>query len=506
MNRVLDKDKSKTFIAAFLIGLLSFGFYFSTLAPTIMWGDPAKLVLNAYTSHFRIFQGNHLLLGILGHWFGKLPFENYAYSQNLLSAILGAITLSMIYLITVQITKSRFLAIMAPMSLMVSHTFWWESVMMESYTLYALSIVSLIYVSVIWENSREDKWLYLFSFVLGLSFCNNESVLLYLPAFLYLFIFREKRVIFNIKRLLIILIWFVVGLTPWICVAIKTREFYASVPIWDYVLGPVTKAGIHERSSHALMELLVLFPAYLLYQFPIIGFILGIFGAWRLLRERSSIGVCLLLVFVINLIIAGIYMSERRHNVLIVGYAVFSLWIAYALYALWEKLKTQNNEFTKRRVILLLITFFVLILPIIIYYNIPKILEQTNYRIPKIRTLPFRDNYRYFYLPDKSNYYGPETFAKSVFATVERDSVVISDFTPMEVLRYFQVVEQLRPDVRLVGIDVDGLDLGIIENNIDNRPIYLVDIDDYQHLYKLDILKKEYALVPSGPIYKLVKK
>jgi hypothetical protein len=44
------------YLLGIVIILTSFLFYFKTLAPTILWGDPAKLVLNAYPSHFRIYQ------------------------------------------------------------------------------------------------------------------------------------------------------------------------------------------------------------------------------------------------------------------------------------------------------------------------------------------------------------------------------------------------------------------------------------------------------------------
>lgn len=500
-------------VFVFIISLL---FYWKTLAPTVMWGDPAKLTISAYTLHLRIYQGNHLLRNLLGYTFGKLPVGDFAYKQNLLSAVFAAITLSILYFISIEVIKNKIFAIIAPLSLMVSHTFWWESVIAESYTLYALSMVSLIYIAWMWTKNKGKKWLYLFSFVLGLGFCNNESIIVYLPAFLYMFASSEMK-FFDLKQLFMMFFWFIIGLSPWIYVAVETKELYSS--IIPYVLGPIIDADISSHSLSGIVRMLWLLPVYLIYQFPIVGFALGIFGGWKFFQKTPKYALFLFLILLINVLLAGAYMKERQHNVLIVSYPIFSIWIAYAFDWLWNKFKEKRDlespmgQFQRKmNLIFILLVIFTICLPLYVYYNAPKVLAMMDYSPLKIRTLPFRDNNRYFFLPDKRNYYGPETFAKEVYKIVEPNSIIFSDFTPIEVLKYYQIIEHKRPDIKLIPVTFKKpahqgpLDLKVVTDNIDKRPIYIVDIDDYKELYNISGLQKNYKFMPAGPIFRIVRK
>lgn len=44
------------YLLGMIVLLICFLVYLKTLAPTILWGDAARIVLNAYPSHFKIYQ------------------------------------------------------------------------------------------------------------------------------------------------------------------------------------------------------------------------------------------------------------------------------------------------------------------------------------------------------------------------------------------------------------------------------------------------------------------
>ena len=104
--------------------LISFVFYTTTIAPTIVGGDSSEYCLLVQKSILKF--GNphdHPLYILIGKIFYLLPFEP-AYNLNLMSAFFGSFTILFVFLATYHITESKYASFFGSLSLMVSHAFW----------------------------------------------------------------------------------------------------------------------------------------------------------------------------------------------------------------------------------------------------------------------------------------------------------------------------------------------------------------------------------------------
>jgi hypothetical protein len=81
------------------------------------------------------------------------------------------------------------------------------------------------------------------------------------------------------------------------------------------------------------------------------------------------------------------------------------------------------------------------------------------------------------------------------------DAVLIGDHTPIQPIWYLQVVEGLRPDVRLIAVEA-GQDLGPIVARLEaDKPVFLADNNgSYYNLRSITGARLE----PVGPIYRLL--
>jgi len=176
-----------------MIGLLvfftTFLVYLFTLYPTIPFHDAGDMVTSAY------------LLGIphpTGYpfftLFGKLfitiiPYGNIAFRMNVLSSLFASLAVMMVYFITRTLIPNPYSlipSIVASLILAFSPVFWEQAIIAEKYTLNALFFSLLIFILLKWQESKEmQNYLYLFSFILGLSFTHHMQTSFIVPASIF---------------------------------------------------------------------------------------------------------------------------------------------------------------------------------------------------------------------------------------------------------------------------------------------------------------------------------
>ena len=197
-------------------------------------------------------------------------------------------------------------------------------------------------------------------------------------------------------------------------------------------------------------------------------------------------------------------MWERQPEMMVFGYIIFAVWIGLGAYSLLHCLGALNPIY--RNVMKGVIVIVIIAAPITTYYSAPVLAKMIGGNILRIRTLPYRDNDRYFLLPDKRNETGARRFGEEVFARALPNSIIVADFTPITVLKYLQTVENKRKDIKLIwpkpGTD-NPIYNGLVETNMDKVPIYLVDIDDYKDHYGIKYLSTKYRFEKIGPMYRI---
>ncbi len=466
--------------------------YWYTLAPTVLWGDSAKLAI--YVKEMTIVfdpVGNHMLHTLIGKLFSWLPFGDFAYRQNLMSAFFGILALWFFYLAMRRLLQHEAAAFLATVCLGLSHTFWLASVINESYSLCIFFFTTGFFLLLTWEEKRKDVYLILHFFLMGVALLNNLlSGLMIIATFFYLLLLERGRRWLLSDRGLLGIVCFLLGCSPMLILAFRNAPLDLGANRWFL------------RPGDLLSEL-SLYPAYLFYQFPFVGFGLGLLGTRKMVRERGKFFWVLLTVFFLNILLACGYMRQRNFFLMLPTYVLFAVWIGFGLRGAMASKGASHPSFALGALALLVI------LPVGLYLSLPHFSKRYQIDFVRGRQLAFRDNNRFYLNPVKRSEFGPRQYGLASLEVVKPGSLIIGDFTPMMVLLYYQEIEGLRPDVsidatidRYVFFPEKREELyRLIERETGRRPVYLADNEE--NYYSIRELEKRFTLIPQGPLWEV---
>jgi hypothetical protein len=188
-------------------------FYFFTACRTPGWVDATLIVSNVVNLELGSWVNCHNLFHILGHaWIGLFPEANIHYALVLLSALFGALTVQLMFLVFLEVTSSRLIAAAGAIILMISHSLWWHSTMLEVYTLNTAILAALLLCIIRYNKSGRPISLYLASFFLGLGCSNHLLMVFFLLGFIAvvaLLLFKRRAL--TVTGLLVVLGFFLLG-------------------------------------------------------------------------------------------------------------------------------------------------------------------------------------------------------------------------------------------------------------------------------------------------------
>ncbi len=132
------------------------------------------------------------------------------------------------------------------------------------------------------------------------------------------------------------------------------------------------------------------------------------------------------------------------------------------------------------------------------YSVIPYLVSSLNIDLIHARTLPYRDNNKFFLNPNKRGYYGDRKFGQEILELSERNSVVFADFTIYTILDYLIKIEHVRPDVTLIYCNEKTnirKKVDTITREKADTPMYIADNNDYYNLRGIEenYVVKNYA-------------
>lgn len=503
-NKGLTAHSTLVGIAVFLF---SFAFYVFTLAPTVIWGDNASDALAAVKMHLSLGADSHPLFIILGHLFSYLPFEP-AYSLNLVSAVTSSLAVLVVYLIILEMTGSIASAMIGAISLCVSHAFWLHAVIGRIYGLNAFFVLITSLVLLKWrKRSTNSHLLYLAAFLFGLGLSNHLVMALTFIGFFFFIIMTDFRILSKWRVLLITVCSFLVGSSLLIYLYLqKLGEGRPASMLVDITTGYHYKRNMMVVSQDLFRDLFMYF-SYLFYQFPVIGFSLIFIGIYALFKKDRIVTIFLLLLVGVN---AFFFISfgpgvtqTTKYTFYISDYAVFSILVGCGFFTFMNYAKHKGYSLTK----VLSISFALIIfLPLFLYSVAPYASKALGVDLLYARTIPYRDNESYFLNPNKRGYRGAARYAEEALNTASFNAIIIADFTPYTVLKYFQQIRGIRNDIRVIN-SADRRENAaqkVVLKNYGERDIYLAGVE--KNYYRMGRLKEEYDFIPEGILYKVVRK
>jgi hypothetical protein len=493
------------------------GCYCLTLAPSITWEhdgvDSGDLVTAAYTLGIAHPPGYPLFI-LLARLSMLLPLGEVAYRVNLMSAVLAAATVSVVYL-TILLLRPRDIG--APSSLIIaaasalllglSRTFWEQAIIAEVYSLNALLVALFVLFATQYSRTQERQWLWATVLAIGLGMSNHFSVLLFVPGALFLILKRRQR---QPATYLVAVAFFLLGLSPYLYLPLRSAQHPPLA--WG---APHTWSGFWWTVSARIYgEYLLGLPlAYLPtritswidmlhQQFTWVGLALGLVGVWELWEENREWLVFSLTSFGAVVIYSLTYNTSDSYVYLIPSYVLFAVWMArgaaYLLREAWLPWATKRGDRGLSRSRLTWLASLTLFL-------LPMLVARTN--LPAVDLSADTEAYEY---------------ATQVFASVPPDAVIIAN-TDAHIfsLWYVRHVETTEPVAIVVAeglfhyqwyrdalrrhhpqlIIPDGEGdpraqlFAFLDANLPRRPVYLTDPDEW--------ILERYEHSPIANLYKL---
>jgi len=503
-------------VAILLFGAC-FTAYYVTLAPTITWqhngADSGDLVTAAYTLGIAHPTG-YPLFALLGRAFTLLPVGEVAYRVNLMSAVLAATTVSIVYA-TVLLRcpedprKLSAVLIAAASALLFgfSHTFWSQAVIAEVYSLNAFLVALLVYLVTLFRFAGSTTVLWILCFVLGLSLGNHLSVALFLPGILFL-VLRNRRP--TPTTALAMTGCFLLGLSIYLYLPLRAAQKppinWGAPDTWPGFWWAVS-GSIYRRYAFALP--LAHLPGrisswmnMIVQQFTWLGVALGLVGIWDLWENERDYFVFSLASFGAVVVYSVMYNTTDSYVYLIPSYLLFVLWIARgAWYCLHEMLYPWIEErwdlARSRSHLLSLVSLSLLLLPALLLCS-------------NIASLDLSDDWTAYH------------YAAQVFSETPSEALIIADtdahIFSLWYLRYVVAPESHKvvvakglfhypwykenlswhhPQIVIPSDDGDAYAqlFSLINANLPHRSIYLTDSDD--------AILARYAHTQVGTLYKL---
>ena len=360
---------------ALLVGvglwLASLALYLSTLAPTLTWGwrklgvDGGELLAAANTLGVPHPPGYPTYTLLLKTFATIVPFGDFAFRGNLLSAVMASLTVVTVYLSILRFC--RHLKPESPAGLGVasgalgasafaaSPLFWSQATITEVYTLNSLFAGILLLIathlalplpaSQDGERSPATVRLALFGFVLGIGLGNHLTLLaVAAPMLVWLWLRLGRRSF----------------LSPWLIGAFALGILiYVYLPIrasqdppvnwgnadtrrgavWMLTGGPyggylfdVPVERILECSSSGCRGRLISWLKLLFSQFNPLGLFFGLLGAWTLRRNNLSFLLLTIVSFVVLSVYAITYNTADFEVFIIPAFLLFSTWIGIGFF------------------------------------------------------------------------------------------------------------------------------------------------------------------------------
>lgn len=236
-EKILNKNHIVYRILGFLAFAIPLFLYYKTTCPVIYFGDAGELIVAAWRGGVAHPPGYPLYVILLAI-FLRLPlqflapdsefFQPIAWQANLMSSLLGAATIWVVYLILLRLIKNPWWALGGALVAATGKTFWSQTGIAEVYTLNALLACILILQGILITDSepgskRRIKLFYWASLTWGLSLSNHHEMIFF--GFLWvamLFFTLQKnpysssQTVRPSKIILSGILYLAIGLTPYI--------------------------------------------------------------------------------------------------------------------------------------------------------------------------------------------------------------------------------------------------------------------------------------------------
>ncbi len=435
-NTVTSTTRSKYAmgLAAALCLLLPLAIYFRTLAPTVYTFDSGEFATGAFSLGIIHPTGYpfYLLVAKLFTW---LPVGDIAYRVNLMSALFGAISVSLLFVICRRLTGNAIISAAAALLYAFSFYYWREAVIAETYTLNTALLLILLLLFLKDASRRSFLEAGLAGLVFGLGLANHMSTILLIPALLYWGVVNRE----SLKSILGFALFSAGGLLLYLYLPVRyvanpplnyaatylRTDLTTPAGIWSWMTGETFRQFMLGYSAIELLGEAATYLAWLWSNFLGAGVLIGLVGLAAMLRRNPKTFILLTIIYLSYTAFFINYRVVNKDTMFSVSYLVWTIWIAYGAMYLSEFLKERR----------------------LLKFGVPAFLAA-------IALVALLANYAPV---DQSHNTMARDFAGQLLDQVAPSAFVITEWTWATPLEYLQIVENRRPDVTIYDRGLAGL-------------------------------------------------
>lgn len=201
--------------------MLPFAVYMVTLAPSVTFFDSGEF-LTATASLGSAHSPGYPLFLMYAKPFTWMPLGNIAFRINVATAVSSSLACLMVYILTTSLLRKikllederfnlvavKFAGLAAAISFGVTPRLWLQSNHDKPYPLLAFISAIIFYLLLQWqeqyrEGSERPSYIYVCTFLAGLSMAVHQTIVLLLPAWFLMIVLTDWRMITRIKELVL---------------------------------------------------------------------------------------------------------------------------------------------------------------------------------------------------------------------------------------------------------------------------------------------------------------
>ncbi len=470
-------------------------------APGAVWQDSGLYQYRVWHNDLEGLEGlalSHPLYHIVAIGAKHVPLGEFGRRVSLVSAGAAALAVANLYLL-MRLWLGRDLpAVIAALTLAVSHTFWWHASLAETYTLWAALFLGELVVLLQYSRTRNVGYLYGLGLLNGLALAVHMLAAIPLACYAVLLLVLWARRSIRARDLALIAALWILGALPYEYLILKNIVQNRDV------LGTLASAAFGNRwradvlnttlSWRLIKEDILL----VVLNFPTPNALLFFVGLYGLHRMRSTLAFrrVIAALLVLFFVFAARYTITDRYAFFLPFYCVAALVIGLGAHEVIRSGSLYRMG---------LVAAFAL-LPVAVYAVAPGLAQRWNLSLGTRQDIPYRNDYEYFLWPWRTGYTGAERFARAALETAEPNAIICADSTTVAPLLYVQEVQGVRPDVKIAGIvsspGAPCVNEQTVEELLDERPVYVVS---KRRGYCPAFLLEKYSLAEAGVLWRVAK-
>ncbi|MCL4417560.1 MAG: DUF2723 domain-containing protein, partial [Actinobacteria bacterium] len=356
----------------------------------------------------------------------------------------------------------------------------------EVYTLSTFFTAIIMLVGYYWASTKNNKFLYLYYFLIGLSFTNHPISLFLALAFMIFPVYVDWHQVFKIKKFFIILALIISPNLLYLYIPIRSLQGYGNVTTFsrfiNYISGDRYKSDFGFKGFEMLKKMLLSYIELLKGDFTIIVLIVFIIGLVYLAIRQRKYFILIISLIVLNLVPILFYEKTATHFYLTTMVCFLCVPFAGGLYWIKESIAVFFNKYLKK-----------------FFSNRIKFLQSAK-RTDEDKSAPARIDNKYvifravflliffmaislfpinlfaanFSKMDMSKETYVYDYWKSILESVKENSIIISNSLTAHVPIYIDQFETKKNIKIIRNVNLDDIKV-LVKENIGKNDIYYTD-------------------------------